>query len=105
MIRASQILFWFGLSIAASIALYHTSDRTRELDRELRAANAAIEAEQQKIHVLRAEWAFLANPQRIEAEAKKFLTALRPTVPRQVIDLADLDEALPTLKEKMASVT
>lgn len=103
MIRVSQILFWFGLSIAASIALYHTSDRTHELDRQLREVDAAVEGEQQTIHVLKAEWVFLANPTRVETEAKKHL-ALRPTVPAQVIELASLDDALPTHDENMRSV-
>jgi hypothetical protein len=103
MIRASQILFWFGLSIAASLALYHTSDRTRELDHQLRDIDAAIEGERESIHVLNAEWVYLANPARVEAETKKHL-ALRPTAPKQVIALADLDDALPTRAQAMESV-
>ncbi len=98
MIRASQVLFWFGLSLAAVTALYHTSDRTRELDRQLRTINAAIDNEEQNLHVLKAEWVFLSNPTRVEAEAKKHL-ALRPTEPDQVIQLAGLDDALPTREE------
>lgn len=102
MIRASQILFWFGLIIAASVALYHTSDRVQELDKQLRDINGAIEAEQQSIHVLKAEWVYLANPARVEAEAKKHLT-LRPTPPKEVISLAALDDTLPTRAEAMGS--
>ncbi|MGE3622444.1 MAG: hypothetical protein AB7H77_01040 [Bdellovibrionales bacterium] len=104
MIRASQILFWFGLSIAASIALYNTSDRARELDRQLHKVHAAIEAEKQNIHVLNAEWMFLSNPARINGLAKKYLTALRPSEPRQVIEMASLDDAAPTKQQAMASV-
>src|SRR5262249_31099728 len=96
MIRTFNLLFWFGLSIAASLALYHTSDRTRELELQLRRINASVETEQEKIHVLRAEWVYLANPQRVEAVTKKFFTAMRPTVPKQVLPMNDLDQALPT---------
>ena len=103
MIRASSVLFWFGLIIAASLVLYHTSDRVRGLDRQLRTLNGAIEAEQKNIHVLKAEWVYLANPARIEAAAKRHL-ALRPTTPQQVIQLSDLDDTLPTRSQAMASV-
>ena len=103
MIRASQILFWLGLSISVVTALYYTSDRTRELNHQLREINAAIDAEQQNIHVLKAEWVFLSNPTRVEEEAKK-LIALKPTAPAQVIQLADLDDALPTREEAEENV-
>jgi cell division protein FtsL len=103
MIRTSQILFWFTLSIAASLVLYHTSDRTRELERQLRSVNASIESEQEKIHVLKTEWVFLSNPARVEEEAKKHLT-LRATAPKQVISLSGLNDALPTRAEQMDSV-
>jgi cell division protein FtsL len=104
MIRASTLLFWFGLSIMASIALYHTSDRTRELDRQLRDINTSIDSEQQTIHVLKAEWVYLANPARIEDIARRHLTALRPTATRQVIDFANLDDNLPDPGEARGSV-
>ena len=104
MIRASQILFWFGLSIAASLALYHTSDRTRDLENQLRNLDVAIDNEHENIHVLDAEWVYLANPARVEAEAKKHL-ALRPTPPKDVILLTALDDALPTHAERMGSAS
>ena len=40
MIRISQVLFWLGLSISVVTALYYTSDRTRELNHQLREINA-----------------------------------------------------------------
>jgi cell division protein FtsL len=103
MIRTSQVLFWFGLTIAASLALYHTSDRVHDLSQQLREINASIDAEQQSIHVLKAEWVYLANPARVESTAKKYL-ALRPTSPQQVTRIDDLAEIVPTRKEAMTSV-
>lgn len=105
MIRASSVLFWFGLTIVASLALYHTSDRVHELDQQLHDLNASIDSEQQSIHVLRAEWGYLANPARVEAEAKRHLIAMRPTAPQQVVSLNNLAEILPTRQEAMASVS
>lgn len=103
MIRTSSVLFWFSLIIIASLALYRTSDRVHELNTQLRQVNADIESEQQSIHVLKAEWVYLANPARVEAAAHKHLT-LRPTSPQQVTDLSSLSEVLPTRSEAMASV-
>lgn len=103
MIRTTSVLFWFGLALIASLALYRTSDRVHELNGQLRTINAAIEAEQQSLHVLNAEWVYLANPARVEAASHKHLN-LRPTSPQQVTDLASLTEVLPTKSEAMASV-
>jgi cell division protein FtsL len=103
MIRTSSVLFWFGLIIVASLALYRTSDRVHELTSQLRDLNASIEDEQKSIHVLKAEWVYLANPARIETAAKKHL-ALRPTSPQQVAQIDALSEVMPTRSEAMASV-
>lgn len=103
MIRTSSVLFWFALTIIASLALYRTSDRVHELNAQLQNINASIEAEQQSLHVLKAEWVYLSNPARVEAAAHKHL-ATRPTNPQQVAQLADLGEVLPTRAEAMASV-
>ncbi|MGB9153694.1 MAG: hypothetical protein WCD70_11495 [Alphaproteobacteria bacterium] len=95
MIRSySSLLTWLGLTIAASLALYHTSDRVNELDQQLRGLNAQIESEQESTHVLKAEWVYLANPARVEAEVKDHLN-LQPTAPRRVAALRDIGDLLP----------
>jgi cell division protein FtsL len=95
MIRSySSLLFWLGLTIAASLMLYHTSDRVTELDQQLRSLNNQISAEQESIHVLKAEWVYLANPARIEAEAQHYL-GLHPTAPQRVASLKNMSTLLP----------
>jgi cell division protein FtsL len=101
MTRASSLLFWFVLTIAASAALYNTSYRVQNLRQQVHALNAQIEAEQINIHVLKAEWVFLANPARIEEEARKHL-ALQPTAPKQIARIENLPELLPARAEQMA---
>ncbi|HEU0118476.1 MAG TPA: hypothetical protein VFR09_07560 [Alphaproteobacteria bacterium] len=103
MTRSSSVVFWFALIIAASVGLFRTSDRVHDLTIKLHDLNASIEDEQKSIHVLKAEWVYLANPARIEASSKKHL-ALRPTSPQQVVPLNELAEAIPTRNEAMASV-
>ena len=104
MIRASSTLFWFGLAIIASLWFYRTTDNVLALEHQLRSINTAIENEQQSIHVLKAEWVYLANPARIEAEARKHL-ALRPTAPQQVAALNDLADILPTRDEATSPIS
>ncbi len=104
MSRVSLILFWFALTIAVSGALYATSYRVQELSKELRTLNAQIESEQTNIHVLKAEWVYLANPARIEKAARKHL-AMHPTATKQIARLENLSDILPTRTEAMAGVT
>jgi len=102
MTRASTTLFWFSLTILVSLGLYHTSYRVENLGHQLRSLNADIEAEQRNIHVLKAEWVFLANPARIETAARKHLD-LKPTTPQQVTRLGKISALLPTVNESVAN--
>lgn len=83
----SSLLSWFGLTLAASLMLYHTSDRVTALNRQLNGINAQIESEQQSLHILKAEWVYLANPARVSAEVKRHL-ALQATDPHHVVAMA-----------------
>ncbi len=104
MSRVSLTLFWFALTIAISGALYATSYRVQELSEQLVSINDRIETELTNIHVLKAEWVYLANPARIERAARKHL-AMHPTAVKQIARLDRLPEILPTRKEAMAGVT
>ncbi len=101
MTRASCILFWFSLALIISVGLYHTSYHVDGLAHELSALNTKIKTEQQNIHILKAEWVFLANPSRIENVARKHL-ALEPTKTNQIASLKKLSRLLPTHREAMA---
>lgn len=102
MTRSFSFLTWFGLVILASLALYHVSDRTQKLDLELRQLNSAIMSEKQNLHVIKADYVYLTNPERLEKSAKRFL-AIRPSVPQQVASLNDIEHRLPTRGEALAS--
>ena len=99
----SPVLFWLGMTISASLMLYHTSDRVTALDRELRSLNAQVEAEQESLHVLKAEWVYLANPARIKEAVGRHLT-LQPTAPRRVAALQNMSDLLP-LRDGVDAVT
>jgi len=85
--KATSLLLTAALAVAA--ILYSTSFKTRELEEDLGSINRKIVAEYDKIQVLKAEWALLNDPERIERLAKAHL-ALRPADPRQFAEVATL---------------
>jgi hypothetical protein len=98
MIRSyPSLLFWLGMTIAASLLLYHTSDRVNALDSQLREINAQIDSEQENMRVLNAEWVYLSNPERIEAEVDRYSNQLnlRPTAPGRVVAMQNIGDLLP----------
>ena len=56
----------FALVIATGTMLLDVSQRVQEAEREIRRADRAIEREEENIRVLRAEWAYLNDPARLE---------------------------------------
>ncbi len=80
------LLFWLGLIILSSVGLYHTSDQVTSLQSQLKSLKTQIDSEQETMRVRKAEWVYLANPARIEADARKCL-ALQPTPPARVVTL------------------
>ncbi|MDZ5647454.1 cell division protein FtsL [Nitrospirillum sp. BR 11828] len=93
-------LVWLCLATVASGILYHTSYRVQEEQEHLASLNRQIAQEQQSIQVLRAEWAYLNDPTRLERLATEHLT-LRPTKAEQMVAMA----AVPVKPEAPAPVT
>jgi cell division protein FtsL len=93
MIRMSS-MFWGLLVILASAALYHTSYHVQSLQQELDDYNEQIAAEREQMHVLQAEWSYLAAPDRLQQLANKHL-GMQRAKPYQVVTLQQLDQRLP----------
>lgn len=94
MIRKST-LFWCVLALGSSAILYHTSYRVQALQSELGEVNAQIASEQERIHVLNAEWAYLTTPARIQKLAARHLPTQAPAKTYQVVSMAELTKQLP----------
>lgn len=88
MIGKSTIV-WIAVSCAASGILYQTSYKAQEQERELNRLNRAIVAEQEAIQVLKAEWAYLNDPTRLEKLSAEHLL-LQATGAAQIAHLSDL---------------
>jgi hypothetical protein len=88
MIRPSTLL-WVGLAGAVGFGLFQLKHEVQALEDEMFRLNRAVIAEQQAIHVLKAEWSYINQPQRLQSLAARHLD-LQPMKPAQLGTLADL---------------
>src|SRR5258707_5135555 len=77
------------LLILVSFGLYNGVYAAKAHERELLALAAEIAKEGEAIRVLKAEWGYLNQPERLQELARKHL-ALAPTNPNQIVVLASL---------------
>ncbi len=77
------------LLILVSFGLYNGVYAAKAHERELQALSAEIVKEGESIRVLKAEWSYLNQPERLQALARKHL-ALAPTGANQIVVLASL---------------
>ena len=88
MIRPTTLL-WMGLAGAVGFGLFQLKHEVQALEDDLFRLNRQILAEQQQIHVLKAEWSYINQPERLEALARRHLD-LAPMRPQQIGSVADL---------------
>ena len=88
MIRPVTIL---GLALVAVLtaALFQLKYEVRGLERELVAAAAALQDEEEAIRVLGAEWSYLNRPTRLQALSDRYLV-LSPLAQPQLRALTDI---------------
>ena len=85
-----SVLVLLGSAGYAYTVKYETSFRTEQIAK----AKLEIKAEQDGISVLRAEWAFLTRPERIQKLSERYLD-LEPLELAQIESFAGLPERLP----------
>jgi len=79
------------LLIALSFSLYTLVNAVKAQERQLKALDVAIAKESENTRVLKADWSYLNQPERLQSLARQHLT-LVPTVARQIVILANLPE-------------
>lgn len=87
-------VFWFVLAVSSGTALFHTSQDVQDtLDETARLASATAE-ERESLRVLKAEWAYLNQPERLERLAAEHLD-LAPMTGSQLAGLDRVPEKGP----------
>ena len=87
MIRPTTIV-WLALALLIVVGLFHVKFQVQALEDELVRLNRQIDGEQGAIHVLKAEWSYVNQPQRLQSLSARYLE-LQPLTPRQIVNLAD----------------
>lgn len=93
MIRQASLVLLF-LAAGAGAALFNVSYDVSALEDRLTVLNRKIVADQEALHVLRAEWSFLNQPARLEELSQRYLD-LQPLAGAQIGDVAMLPVRLP----------
>ena len=83
------------LAAGSGLYLYSEKHRTTLLDDKIRVVVEDTHRIEDRTSMLRAEWALLNQPDRLQTLATKFLPALAPIAPTQFVQLAELDRHLP----------
>ncbi len=99
-----RVMNFFCLALAAlsCLALYHVSEQTRVAHVRLTHVERGIAREKVAMNILQAEWARVADPERIQhlAEAKLGLTD-QPTVELSALELLPRRDSAPLGNSEM----
>lgn len=86
MIGRSSILTLVLISVMGS-ALFRVKYQVMGLERRHKQVKHSIQETQEAYHVLRAEWAHLNDPKRLQQLAQKYLPQLKPIKGVQMVSL------------------
>lgn len=98
------IIAWLAGAVVAGVGLYGIAYEVEQMEKELTALEDAIRDEREAIHMLEAEWAYLARPERVEELSARFLPQLQPLTAKQVGDWKDIPyRSLPDVLDALPS--
>jgi len=90
------------LAGAVGVGLYFVKHEVKEQEARLAVLNREIQANQEAIHVLKAEWSYLNDPTRLRALSEKFLS-MKVMGPAQVASLDVLPDTAPAYAANRAT--
>jgi cell division protein FtsL len=90
------------LAVSLAVVLLTVTHQVQGLEEELGSLKRGMTVEQQKMHVLQAEFSLLAEPERLRRLASAHL-GLLPVEPGQLGSLAGLDQALQSVPGERAA--
>jgi cell division protein FtsL len=83
------LLFWSIAAVATAVGLFTVKYKVQDLEEKIDRTNQKIIESQQATHILKVEWAYLNEAQRIEGLAQRHLK-LEPANIKQVARLSSL---------------
>lgn len=87
--KTAVLCLWFSLTIFMAFGTFVMKNYVADLEKELLQINQKINDDVKSIHILKAEWSHLNNPERLRNLASKHI-ALEQVKPEQIINYASL---------------
>ena len=87
--KSAAVCLWFTLTIFMAFGTFVMKNYVEDLEKELAQINSKINEDVKSIHILKAEWSHLNNPERLRNLAAKHI-ALEPVKAEQIINYASL---------------
>ena len=87
--KSAAICLWFTLTIFMAFGTFVMKNYVEDLEKELNQINAKINDDVKSIHILKAEWSHLNNPERLRNLASKHID-LEPVKAEQIVSYASL---------------
>lgn len=103
--KGFAIVVWLALAGITSIALFQITFKVEHLETRLNELNQEMLAEQQAVHVLKAEWSFLSRPSRIDELSRIHLPDMRQLGADQIMTIDDLPLSATAEEENTAPAT
>jgi hypothetical protein len=85
-----SLLGWLSLIVVASYAMFHISYEVEQVENELRALNRQTLAEQESIHVLKAEWSHVNRPENLRELSSELLPHMQAPAAKQIVTFDQL---------------
>lgn len=86
MFRRTTLIILMTVAVAGSV-LFHIKYAVIDFEQRNNHAKRSIQETQESLHILKAEWAHLNDPNRLKLLAEKYLPDLKPIRGAQIIHL------------------
>lgn len=103
MLNRIPLYFLIGMCLITVYGLFHIKDRVTTLRTELKEVKKQMESEQDTMHILKAELAYLTSPERLQRLAKSYLDLKITEVSQMSVDPMNEEQSDKLIATKIAS--